>query len=47
MSCGVSYNQSQATVLQFEEVVEVAANLPSRPVVGRYPPAVEFRRRLG
>src|SRR5918997_5573371 len=38
MTGSVTHYQPQATVLQFEEVVEVAAYLRSRSVVGRYPP---------
>jgi hypothetical protein len=34
MTGSVPHYQPQATVLQFEEVVEVAAHLPSRSVVG-------------
>src|ERR671917_2587728 len=40
MTGSVPHYQPQATVLQFEEVVEVAAHFRSRSVVGRYPPAV-------
>src|SRR3712207_7532117 len=35
MTGGVPHDQPQATVLQLDEVVEVAAHLPSRTVVGR------------
>src|SRR5215217_8515823 len=40
MAGSVSQNQPQVSVLQFQKVVEVAAHLPSRSVIGRYSPAL-------
>src|SRR5215217_9792799 len=40
MAGGVTHYQPQATVLQFEEVVEVSSHFPSRSVVRCYPPAL-------
>src|SRR5215211_8747634 len=47
MTGSVPHYQPEATARKFQEVVEVSSHLPSRSVVGRYPPAVEFGRRLG
>src|SRR5918995_7277366 len=47
MTGGVSYHQSQSSVRELQEVVEVSTDLPGWSVVGSYLPAIEFGCRLG